>query len=63
MKEIFFLEYQYLVKEPEYSTFYSNTFYTERTGDVHDIGGSFIPKTFYGRTNTLKFKLCHDYCM
>ena len=55
------LDYQYIVKEPEYERFYSNS-YCETRGDSQDVSQYFIPKILYGRTNTLKFKLCHPYC-
>ena len=54
------LEYQYIIKEPGYSTFYSNAHQTY--GDIDDLSMYFKSKIFYGRTNTLKFKLCHKYC-
>ena len=56
----YFLDFQYIIKEPECSLFYSNAELT--LGDAGDFCGYFIPNTFYGRTNTLKFKLCHSYC-
>ena len=57
----YYLDYQFIVKEPDYDIFYSNT-YGEVDGDSENLGGLFTPKIFYGRTNTLKFKLCHEYC-
>ena len=47
-------------KEPEYSTFYDNC--DQSLGDTGNFNEYFAPKIFYGRTNTLKFKLCHSYC-
>ena len=59
----YYIDYQYIVKEPNYNTFYS-------TGSLADYitsydGSSYYEqnrKTFYGRTNRLKFKLCYDFC-
>ena len=55
------LDYQYIVKEPNYSTIYSS-YLDQFYGDSNDLSENFTPKIFYGRTNTLKFKLCHNYC-
>ena len=55
------LDYQFIVKEPDYDIFYSTT-YGEVDGDSSHLGDSFTPKILYGRTNTLKFKLCHEFC-
>ena len=52
------LEYQYIIKEPDYSIFYKNEL-TESSNNLFDY---YIPQMFYGRTNTLKFKLCHKFC-
>ena len=56
----YFLEYQYIVKEPDYEAFYNNA--NQKLDDTGDFSYYFTPKIFYGRTNTLKFKLCHEYC-
>ena len=60
--KFYFLEYQYLVKEPEYSTFY-NADKKDVVGDdnFEDIFNE-NRKVFYGRTNILKFKLCYHFC-
>ena len=60
------LDYQYIVKEPDYNTFYPSGI----TEDQPTVSGGYDGsayynahiKTFYGRTNRLSFKLCHDYC-
>ena len=57
----YYLDYQFVVKEPDYEIFYSNT-YGEVEGDTQDLRDLFTPKILYGRTNTLKFKLCHEFC-
>ena len=62
--KLYSLEYQYLVKEPEYSVFYSTT-NKDVSGDEDDEFEEIFNqnrKTFYGRTNILKFKLCYNFC-
>ena len=56
----YYLDYQYLVKEPAYNIFYN----TENQNVVGNgnYESVFEQKVFYGRTNRLKFKLCHEYC-
>ena len=56
------LKYQFIVKEPEYTNFYGNAFSTRTEGNISNANVQFEPKTFYGRTNTLKFKLCNNNC-
>ena len=59
----YYLEYQFIVKEPDYNRFYSNTYAELIDGDIYsNMNDYFTSKFFYGRTNTLKFKLCHQYC-
>ena len=59
----YYLEYQFIVKEPDYSSFYSNDYICNlKESGTLDISNYFVPKTLYGRINTLKFKLCHRYC-
>ena len=61
----YYIEYQYMVKEPEYSEYkkYANNIYDKKeTNNYDNYEDSYSPKTFYGRTNKLAFKLCHDYC-
>ena len=57
----YYLDYQFLVKEPVYEDFYapSNIFDDNTNGYFID---EFKQKTFYGRTNRLYFKLCNEYC-
>ena len=58
----YYLDYQYIVKEPEYSDFYpSDTVDKPDTFDGSEYFNS-NRKTFYGRTNRLKFKLCYIFC-
>ena len=58
----YYLDYQYIVKEPSYSTFYPSG--TVDHPSTFDAGSAYEAsrKTFYGRTNRIKFKLCYEYC-
>ena len=62
--ELYSFDYQFIIQEPIYSTFYDNAQniinYPSDSSD--DQSNNFNQKTFYGRTNTAKFKLCHKYC-
>ena len=59
----YYLDYQFIVKEPDYNTFYSNAYAELIDGDIYsNMNDYFTSKFFYGRTNTLKFKLCHQFC-
>ena len=56
------IDYQYIVKEPEYNLFYpSGTVDKPSSFDGSTYYNSNI-KTFYGRVNRIKFKLCYDFC-
>ena len=57
----YYLDYQFLMKEPEYSKFY-NDYPHDVKGSTSDLNEYFTPKILAGRTNTLKFKLCYNYC-
>ena len=61
--KLYMLEYQYIVKEPDYTTFYSKSCSQISSPDNYDGSEYFQPKIFYGRTNQLQFKLCHRYCL
>ena len=54
------LDYQFIVQEPICSIFYGNAHQT--FDDSTSYSQYFTPKKFYGRTNTLKFRLCHRFC-
>ena len=63
--QYYYLDYQYMVKEPDFDTFKSfsiNTYNNKKVSDNNEYKDFYSPKTFYGRTNRLYFKLCHDYC-
>ena len=57
----YYLDYQFLVKESEYSNFYGK-YPSQVIGSDSNLTEYFIPKILGGRTNTLQFKLCHNYC-
>ena len=53
------LYYQFVAKEPSYKELYLSDIEIYRNDDYSNL---YIPKEYYGRTNKLSFKLCHDYC-
>ena len=55
------LEYQFILKEPDYDIFYSS-YLDQLKGDDINLNEYFTPRKFYGRANNLKFKLCHKFC-
>ena len=61
--KLYILEYQYMVKEPNYTTFYSKSNSEISSPENYDASQYYQPKIFYGRTNLLQFKLCHQYCI
>ena len=64
--QLYHIDYQYIVKEPDYNIFYPSSITEDHpTVDGGYDGSAYYnanKKTFYGRTNRLSFKLCHDYC-
>ena len=56
------LGYQYIVKEPNYDEFYKNEVKEINYNDGDFDLNLFKFKEYYGRTNLLKFKLCHSLC-
>ena len=64
---LYTLEYQYLVKEPDYDTLYNSAHYVKNvlsSLDDNTIKNNYYkPKILNGRTNILSFKLCHRYCI
>ena len=63
--EYYDIYYQYMVKESSYSNanIHDNAIYTYSTDNSYNnYDTDFKPNTFYGRTNKLSFKLCHEYC-
>ena len=57
----YYLDYQFLVTESEYSYFYTK--YPQKVyGSEANLSEYFVPKILGGRINTLQFKLCHNYC-
>ena len=60
--DFFYLTYQVIIQEPEYSIFYENANNVINYPSNEDQSSNFEQKTFEGRINTVKFKLCHEYC-
>ena len=58
------IDYQFLVKEPEYDKYYKTDYAHEIIYDdsSYDFRNNYHRKTYYGRTNRVFFKLCHDFC-
>ena len=56
--DLYYLYYQYIVQEPTYEELYNSNV------DISDGNylSQYASKEFYGRTNKLSFKLCHEYC-
>ena len=61
--KLYSLEYQFLVKEPNYEAFYSMPNFVYSSPVDYDAEQYYNPRTFEGRTNILTFKLCHKYCI
>ena len=62
--KLYTLEYQFMVKEPDFDTFYSSAHNVidDKLNSV-DASNLYKPKTLDGRVNILKFKLCHKFCI
>ena len=65
--QLYSLEYQYIIQEPTYDKFNEYPLKIINVSSSNSV--SFIDQInyynrtrFYGRTNKVKFKLCHDYC-
>ena len=58
--ELYFLEYQFIVEEPDDYKNYMIKEIFPSTG--HSANYEYKKDQFFGRKNTLKFKLCHNYC-
>ena len=60
------IDFQLIIREPDYDTFNKNPKdiinCSSSDSAFEDQKNYFRQKVFYGRTNTLKFKLCHPYC-
>ena len=61
--QLYSLEYQFMVKEPDFDTLYSSAHNLINVNMNFDASQYYTPKTFDGRTNILKFKLCHRFCI
>ena len=63
--KLYTLEYQYMVKEKDYDTFFGTAILNKAVGlEDNTIKNNYYkPKILNGRTNILSFKLCHKYCI
>ena len=62
--QLYTLEYQYMVKEPDFDSFY-NSAHKVKDDILKRVNAKnyYKPKTLNGRVNILSFKLCHKYCI
>ena len=62
--EYYIMEYQSIIKEPDYEIFntYPIKIIDTRNDDNIDQEDEFEPVEFYGRINKVQFKLCYKYC-
>ena len=61
----YYLDYQFIAREPDFDTYFkgNNVYKTSFIGTTEtEFQNYYIQKYFFGRTNTLKFKLCYEYC-
>ena len=57
----YYLDYQPILEEPSYSNYNDGTI-TSILDSNTDYQNNYQQKRYYGRTITVKFKLCHQYC-
>ena len=61
--EYYSLDYQHIIQESYYELFNQNAHEVIFCpNNINDPNYNFTPQYFYGRINTVKFKLCHEYC-
>ena len=63
--KFYYLDYQFIVKEPTFPDFINYTYNVNdfyRRTDSDTLINLFDQKYYYGRTNSLKFKLCFNNC-
>ena len=61
----YYLDYQIIVQESDYDTFnsYANRIINySNLENYQDQRDYFFPKQYFGKINTIEFKLCHDFC-
>ena len=58
--------YQYMIKELEFNEFYNKAHkvdtHAQNNNNYNNYQNDFKATIFYGRTNKLSFKLCHNFC-
>ena len=60
--QYYYFEYQPIIEEPSYNNYNNNTIAHIEVNSQTQYQNIYIPNRFYGRTVTIKFKLCHKYC-
>ena len=60
--QYYYFEYQPIIEEPSYNNYNNNTIAHIEVNSQTQYQNIYIPNRFYGRTVTIKFKLCHEYC-
>ena len=60
--EYYYLDYQPILQEPTYDKYNDNTIGHDEVNKKEEYQNNYSPKLYYGRTITVKFKLCHEYC-
>ena len=58
----YYLDYQPILEEPSYNNYNSGTIKNVPINSNTDYQNNYQKKRYYGRTITVKFKLCHQYC-
>ena len=61
--KLYSLEYQFMVKEPDYDTFYDMPDKVFNNPENYDGSNYYTEHTLDGRVNILWFKLCHRFCI
>ena len=61
--DFYYLDYQPILEEPSYSNYNDGTIKNVEFNKLNDdYENNYVPKRYYGRSVTVKFKLCHQYC-
>ena len=60
--DYYYLDYQPIIEEPSYDNYYNGTDKYFEVNKQNEYQNNYHPKRYYGRTITIKFKLCHKYC-
>ena len=60
--DYYFLDYQPILEESSYSNYTYGTINNVQFNKINDYENNYVSKRYYGRSVTVKFKLCHQYC-